>query len=90
MKKIKCVDLFCGAGGLTHGFALEGIDVVAGIDLDPACRYPYEKNNQAKFIETDVAKVSADIQDGETHVILTRTKVTPEFGMQCYTRYPIY
>jgi len=59
MKKIKCADLFCGAGGLTHGFALEGIDVVAGIDLDPACRYPYEKNNQAKFIETDVAKVSA-------------------------------
>ena len=23
MKKVFCVDLFCGAGGLTHGFVLE-------------------------------------------------------------------
>jgi DNA (cytosine-5)-methyltransferase 1 len=42
MTKISCVDLFCGAGGLTHGFVLEGLPVVAGIDLDPACRFPYE------------------------------------------------
>ena len=27
------VDLFCGAGGLTHGFVLEGLPVTAGIDL---------------------------------------------------------
>lgn len=44
-EKIACVDLFCGAGGLTHGFILEGLPVVAGIDLDPACRFPYEENN---------------------------------------------
>jgi DNA (cytosine-5)-methyltransferase 1 len=64
MKKIKCIDLFCGAGGLTHGFQLEGIDVVAGIDLDPACRYPYESNNKAKFIQRDVSEVSEqDLQE---------------------------
>lgn len=60
-KKIACVDLFCGAGGLTHGFILEGLPVVAGIDLDPACRFPYEKNNRkAKFIERDISKVTVD------------------------------
>ena len=59
MAKISCVDLFCGAGGLTHGFVLEGLPVVAGIDMDPACRYPYEANNQAKFIERDISKVTA-------------------------------
>lgn len=60
-KKIACVDLFCGAGGLTHGFMLEGVPVVAGIDLDPACRFPYEENNgQAKFLERDVSKVTVD------------------------------
>lgn len=65
MKKIACVDLFCGAGGLTHGFILEQLPVVAGIDLDPACRFPYEKNNgQAKFIERDVAKVTVDELNG--------------------------
>ncbi|WP_111994431.1 DNA cytosine methyltransferase [Burkholderia pseudomallei] len=65
MTKIACVDLFCGAGGLTHGFILEGLPVVAGIDLDPACRFPYEKNNgQAKFIERDVSKVTVDELSG--------------------------
>lgn len=56
---ISCVDLFCGAGGLTHGFVLEGLPVVAGIDLDPACRFPYEVNNQARFVEHDISKVTA-------------------------------
>lgn len=59
MKKIACVDLFCGAGGLTHGFILEGMPVVAGIDLDPACRFPYEANNKAQFLERDVSKITA-------------------------------
>ena len=57
-EKVSCVDLFCGAGGLTHGFVLEGLPVVAGIDLDPACRFPYEANNQARFVERDVGKVT--------------------------------
>ncbi|AUL57462.1 DNA cytosine methyltransferase [Burkholderia pseudomallei] len=57
---ISCVDLFCGAGGLTHGFVLEDLPVVAGIDLDPACRYPYEANNRAKFVERDVSTVTTE------------------------------
>ncbi len=58
MKKISCVDLFCGAGGLTHGFVMEGVPVAAGIDMDPACRFPYEANNSAKFVERDISKVT--------------------------------
>lgn len=60
MSKISTVDLFCGAGGLTHGFVMEGLPVAAGIDMDPACRFPYEANNQAKFVERDISKVTAD------------------------------
>lgn len=60
LKKIACVDLFCGAGGLTHGFILEALPVVAGIDLDPACRYPYVANNHAQFLERDISKVTVD------------------------------
>ena len=56
---INAVDLFCGAGGLTHGFVMEGLNVVAGVDLDSACKYPYEANNDARFIEKDVAKLTA-------------------------------
>ena len=58
MKTMSCVDLFCGAGGLTHGFVLEGLPVVAGIDMDPACRFPYEANNNARFVERDISKIS--------------------------------
>ena len=57
---VSCVDLFCGAGGLTHGFMLEGLPVVAGIDLDSACRYPYEQNNGATFLKRDVADLTGE------------------------------
>src|ERR1700733_6459922 len=39
------VDLFCGAGGLTHGLLRAGLPVFAGYDIDDACRFPYEHNN---------------------------------------------
>jgi len=55
MRKIKVVDLFCGIGGLTHGFELEGLDVVAGVDFDDTCTYGYERNNKAKFIHKNIA-----------------------------------
>jgi DNA (cytosine-5)-methyltransferase 1 len=53
---IKVVDLYCGIGGLTHGLALEGLDVVAGVDNDETCRYAFEKNNHAKFIHKDISR----------------------------------
>ena len=54
------VDLFSGVGGLTHGLEKAGISVVAGIDVDPECRYPYEENNDAKFIEASVAEIPSE------------------------------
>lgn len=60
-KRITCVDLFCGAGGLTHGFKLEGLPVTAGIDLDPACHYPYTANNgSAQFLQRNISDVTSD------------------------------
>lgn len=56
---IRAVDLFCGAGGMTHGLIRSGIDVVAGFDLDPNCRYPYESNNSADFVEADIKEIRA-------------------------------
>lgn len=43
------VDMFCGAGGLTHGFVKEGFRVLVGIDCDPQCEYPYTENNPSEF-----------------------------------------
>lgn len=55
--QIVAVDMFCGVGGLTHGLTKAGINVRLGVDLDPACRFPMEQNNAAKFLEADVAKL---------------------------------
>jgi len=55
---VEAVDLFCGAGGLTYGLRSAGIKVVAGIDSDPACAYPFGHNNGAEFIEADIREVT--------------------------------
>ena len=58
------VDLFCGIGGLTHGLIQSGLQVIAGLDIDDTCRYAYESNNNAMFIEADVGQYpSADIEN---------------------------
>ncbi|WP_297927384.1 DNA cytosine methyltransferase [Metallibacterium sp.] len=58
--RIVGVDLFCGVGGLTHGLVRGGVHVAAGIDIDPSCKYPFEANNAASFLEHDVAKLKAE------------------------------
>lgn len=52
---IQAIDLFCGVGGLTHGLANAGVLVSAGVDVDPHCRSAFEANNEAEFIQSDVA-----------------------------------
>lgn len=64
MKKIidntglKAVDFFCSAGGVTCGFKQAGIRVLGGVDIDPACRVTYEKNNDAKYLCADVSNLN--------------------------------
>jgi len=49
VKEVVAVDLFCGVGGLTHGLQKAGLDVVAGVDIDPRCQFPFEVNNRSLF-----------------------------------------
>ena len=54
------VDLFCGIGGLSHGFVVEGFNVKAGIDVDATCKHAYQTNNRATFYEKDVESLDGD------------------------------
>ena len=56
---ITAVDLFCGVGGLTRGLSNAGINVKLGVDLDPACEFPLEENNDTRFLQGDVSKLKA-------------------------------
>lgn len=53
--KYSVVDLFCGVGGLTHGFVKQGFKVNAGVDFNESCCFAYEKNNNAKFWHYDLS-----------------------------------
>ncbi len=52
------IDLFCGVGGLTHGFVQEGFNVIAGVDTDQSCEYAYSENNRSQLICKSVAEIS--------------------------------
>jgi DNA (cytosine-5)-methyltransferase 1 len=59
MERWTVVDMFCGVGGLAHGFVKEGFHLGAGIDIDESCKYPFERNNAARFIRRDVQSLSS-------------------------------
>lgn len=62
---IKALDFFCGGGGMTRGMLDAGIEVLAGIDIDPICKETYEKNNSpAKFILEDITQLAPKQLEG--------------------------
>ena len=75
-REAAAVDVFCGAGGLTRGLLNAGIPVVAGYDIDEACRYPYEHNNRpAAFKQESVTdltgkKLSAHYPAGHIRILV--------------------
>jgi len=64
INKIKAVDFFCGGGGMSFGLQEAGINVLAGIDYEAACKNTYEANvTDAKFIHADVFELKeVDLQ----------------------------
>lgn len=68
---MKAVDFFCSAGGVTCGFKQAGIEVLGGIDIDPACKNTYEKNNNTIYLCADVS-------------LLEKDKIAETFGISKY------
>ena len=54
------IDIFCGAGGLSHGFFLEDFLISCGIDADEGCKYAFEHNNDAPFVRRDIVDVDPE------------------------------
>ena len=63
---IKCVDFFCGGGGMSRGLSDAGIDVVGALDNDPDCRATYEENHpDSKFVQADITKMKPSFLESE-------------------------
>ena len=60
--------------GLTKGLEAAGTDVVMGVDIDPACKYPYAANNKATFVQKSIEDISrkdfAHAFDGAAYTLL--------------------
>lgn len=57
--KVGVVDLFCGVGGLSYGLKMADFNVLAGYDIDSSCKYAYETNVKANFINKNIKETTA-------------------------------
>jgi len=58
MPNLKCVDFFCGGGGMSRGLADAGIKIIGALDSDPTCRETYEANHpHTTFIQRDITEM---------------------------------
>src|SRR5207248_1525725 len=58
--KLRAIDLFCGAGGLSQGFRQAGFDIRLGVDFDEDACAAYRMNQPgANTLVTDLRQVSA-------------------------------
>lgn len=72
-KKIQVIDLFCGAGGLSHGFSVEKTDeqeflILGGVDLNKTSLQTYSKNIGACAINADLGKVAESQENIEKFI----------------------
>lgn len=66
-KKPKTVDFFCGAGGLSLGFGLEGYQIELANDNENVCietfRYNHPEISENKVIKGDIRELVNDIEN---------------------------
>lgn len=55
---MNAVDFFCGGGGMTKGLLNAGINVLFGLDCNPACQETYENNNEIPYLNRDITQVT--------------------------------
>lgn len=61
--RLRCVDLFCGCGGMSLGFEKAGFNVVAGFELwEPAMRV-YAANFKHPVLKQDLSNVEASVAE---------------------------
>lgn len=59
---LKAVDFFSGAGGMSCGFSLAGIEILGGIDIDPSVRDTYLTNHKNSFfINSDIKLIKPEL-----------------------------
>ena len=62
-RKPNVIDLFAGAGGLSHGFKLAGYNIVMANEIDSAIADSYRRNNPATLmLNVDIKHLVNDFE----------------------------
>jgi len=70
MKKLKVVDLFCGAGGFSEGFRRVGFEIVSAVDSWKTAAGTFSTNHpETRVLVRDVSKLDP-AELGETDVLI--------------------
>lgn len=57
--KLKAVDFFCGAGGMSYGLHVSGIKILGGVDVDEDCEKTYKFNlPKSVYLKEDITKLN--------------------------------
>ena len=78
MSYLTAIDLFCGCGGISAGLRAAGVQVLAGVDLEPNYMCTFSRNfPEAKSLRLDITQITADelmtlvkIQPGELDLLV--------------------
>lgn len=71
MSKPALIDLFCGAGGLSHGFQQAGFTVRAGVDADEDSLVTFQANHPGSHV------IKADIQQMTPEKLAKQLNIQP-------------
>ena len=75
-KRVKAIDLFCGAGGSSCGAQAAGVEIVAAFDMWPVAESVYRDNfPDVKFYagrieDHDVDQIVKDVGDDERQLFV--------------------
>ncbi len=79
-KKLRGIDLFCGAGGSSYGARNAGIEMLAGFDMWSPAQIAYKANfPKAKIYKDDIRKINAKTikrEIGEIDLIIASPECT--------------
>lgn len=60
--KPTCIDLFCGAGGLSYGLEMAGFNTIAAVDFDPNATATFKENHpHATVITDDISRIDTKV-----------------------------
>ena len=80
ISKMHAIDFFCGCGGTSAGLKKAGVEILAGIDIDPDAGRTFKKNfPEARFFLEDIKNLHPlNLED-----IISRERTTPLLFSAC-------